>query len=220
VFDFANLMQAIDSLYATYDHINATIEQVQNTYQQLQKQIEAVKQMDWDYVDGSMSDHNGIPDIRDPLNSMNKMVNDNLKLINDVQDTLTKKKIYFGGKSYTFGGLFGFGEGSDGTTIFDMPKNIVDYVMKTTEDVTAGYEGKLTYEQKEAIMRRHNLSPRNYARLRIVEEQSNALLQKMLTTGTGEHAEAEAKRRLPESASRPASCGGGDSKQSAQSPGP
>jgi hypothetical protein len=194
VFDFANLMPAIDSLYATYDHINATIEQVQNTYQQLQKQIEAVKQMDWDYVDGSMSDHNGIPDIRDPLNSMNKMVNDNLKLINDVQDTLTKKKIYFGGKSYTFGGLFGFGEGSDGTTIFDMPKNIVDYVMKTTEDVTAGYEGKLTYEQKEAIMRRHNLSPRNYARLRIVEEQSNALLQKMLTTGTGEHAEAEAKR--------------------------
>jgi conjugal transfer/entry exclusion protein len=39
VLDIANLMQAINTLYATYDQITATIEQVHNTYQQLQKQI-------------------------------------------------------------------------------------------------------------------------------------------------------------------------------------
>jgi conjugal transfer/entry exclusion protein len=43
VIDIANLMQAINTLYATYDQITAAIEQVQNTYQQLQKQIEIRK---------------------------------------------------------------------------------------------------------------------------------------------------------------------------------
>jgi P-type conjugative transfer protein TrbJ len=50
VIDIANLMQAINTLYATYDQITAAIEQVQNTCQQLQKQIEMVKNMDWDKV--------------------------------------------------------------------------------------------------------------------------------------------------------------------------
>jgi conjugal transfer/entry exclusion protein len=43
VIDIANLMQAINTLYATYDQITAAIEQVQNTYRQLQKQIEIRK---------------------------------------------------------------------------------------------------------------------------------------------------------------------------------
>jgi hypothetical protein len=45
VLDVANLMQAINTLYAAYDQITATIEQVQNTYRQLQKQIEMVQHM-------------------------------------------------------------------------------------------------------------------------------------------------------------------------------
>jgi hypothetical protein len=192
VIDIANLMQAINTLYATYDQITAAIEQVQNTYQQLQKQIEMVKNMDWDKVgekigDMDLTSVDGILNLRYQIKDVTKLVNANMNLINNVQDTLTKKTISFGGKRYTFGGLFGFGAGSEGTTIFDLPKNVSDYVSETADDLVAGYAGKLTYKQKEAIMRRTGLSPRNYAKIHLVEEQTNTLIKDMLTTGTNEN---------------------------------
>jgi conjugal transfer/entry exclusion protein len=150
VLDIANLMQAIDTLYATYDHITQTIEQVKNTYQQLQKQIDMVQNMNWDDLSQTiqeidLSNPEGILNFRNQLKDMGYYVNKNMNLVNNVQDTLTKKTINFGGKNYTFGGLFGFGQGGQGTTIFDLPKNIVDYVDETSGETVAGYEGKLTY---------------------------------------------------------------------------
>ena len=136
----------------------------------------------------------GIINMRDQITDVTKMVNANMNLLNDVEDTLTKKTVSFGGKKYTFGGLFGFGRGSDETTIFDLPKNIVDYVNETGDEALAGWEGKLTYKQKEAIMRRSGLSPRNYAKIRMVEEQANALIKDMLTTGTDENIVAVLER--------------------------
>jgi hypothetical protein len=195
VLDIANLMQAINTLYAAYDQITAAIEQVQNTYQQLQKQIDMVKHMDWDKAGENISDMDvtsvdGILNLRHQIKDVTKLVNANMNLINNVQDTLTKKTVSFGGKKYTFGGLFGFGAGSEGTTIFDLPKNVSDYVSETSDDLVAGYEGKLTYKQKEAIMRRTGLSPRNYAKIHLVEEQTNTLIKDMLTTGTNENVAA------------------------------
>jgi hypothetical protein len=192
VLDVANLMQAINTLYATYDQITATIEQVQNTYRQLQKQIEMVEHMDWDNVGEKIADMDvnsveGLLNLRYQIKDVTRLVNHNMNLINRVQDTLTKKTITFGGKKYTFGGLFGFGAGSEDTTIFDLPKNVADYVSETGDDLVAGYAGKLTYRQKEAIMRRTGLSPRNYAKIHLVEEQANTLLKDMLTTGTDEN---------------------------------
>jgi hypothetical protein len=192
VLDIANLMQAINTLYATYDQITATIEQVQNTYQQLQKQIEMVQNMDWDNIGEKIGDMDvtsveGLLNLRYQIKDVTRMVNHNMNLVNNVQDTLTKKTVTFGGKQYTFGGLFGFGEGSEGTTIFDLPKNVADYVSETGDDLVAGYAGKLTYKQKEAIMRRTGLSPRNYAKIHLVEEQVNTLLKDMLTAGTDEN---------------------------------
>jgi hypothetical protein len=192
VIDIANLMQAINTLYATYDQITAAIEQVQNTYQQLQKQIEMVANMDWDKVGEKIGDMDvtsvdGILNLRYQIKDVTKMVNANMNLINNVQDTLTKKTITFGGKRYTFGGLFGFGAGSDETTLFDLPKNVADYVSETADDLVAGYARKLTYRQKEAIMRRTGLSPRNYAKIHLVEEQTNTLIKDMLATGTNEN---------------------------------
>jgi hypothetical protein len=180
VIDVANLMQAINTLYATYDQITTAIEQVQNTYQQLQKQIEMVKNMDWDKVgekigDMDLTSVDGILNLRYQIKDVTKLVNANMNLINNVQDTLTKKTISFGGKKYTFGGLVGFGKGSDETTLFDLPKNVSDYVSETADDLVAGYAGKLTYKQKETIMRRTGLSPRNYAKIHLVEEQTNTL---------------------------------------------
>jgi hypothetical protein len=195
VIDVANLMQAINTLYAAYDQITAAIEQVQNTYQQLQKQIDMVKHMDWDKVGENIGDMDvtsvdGILKLRHQIKDVTKLVNANMNLINNVQDTLTKKTVSFGGKKYTFGGLFGFGAGSDETTIFDLPKNVSDYVSETSDSLVAGYAGKLTYKQKEAIMRRTGLSPRNYARIHLVEEQTNTLIRDMLTTGTNENVAA------------------------------
>jgi hypothetical protein len=195
VLDVANLMQAINTLYATYDQITATIEQVQNTYQQLQKQIEMVQKMDWDNIGEKISDMDvtsldGLLNLRYQIKDVTRLVNHNMNLVNNVQDTLTKKTVTFGGKKYTFGGLFGFGAGSEGTTIFDLPKNVADYVSETGDDLVAGYAGKLTYKQKEAIMRRTGLSPRNYAKIHLVEEQVNTLLKDMLTTGTNENVAA------------------------------
>lgn len=194
VLDVANLVQAIETLYSTYDHISQTIETVKNTYQQLQKQIEMVKNMNWDDIGETFKNMDptsleGILAMRGQIKDVVYYVNRNMNLINNVEDTLTKKTINFGGKNYTFGGLFGFGQGrtSPGTTIFDLPKNVHDYVDETASEVTAGYEGRLSYKQKEAVMRKYGLSARNYAKVRMVEEQSSDLIRKMLTTGTDEH---------------------------------
>jgi hypothetical protein len=195
VLDVANLVQAIETLYASYDHITQAIETVKNTYQQLQKQIDMVKNMDWDDVGETFKNMdptslNGILAMRGQIQDVVYYVNRNMDLINNVEDTLTKKTISFGGKNYTFGGLFGFGRGSPGTTIFDLPKNVKDYVDETADEVTAGYEGRLSYKQKEAVMRRYGLSARNYAKVRLVEEQTSDLVRKMLTAGTDEHTQA------------------------------
>jgi uncharacterized protein YukE len=195
VLDIANLMQAITTLYATYDHITQAIETVKNTYQQLQKQIEMVKNMNWNDIGETFknmdpSSLEGILAMRGQIEDVVYYVNRNMNLINNVEDTLTKKTVNFGGKNYTFGGLFGFGRGSPGTTIFDLPKNVQDYVEETADEVTAGYEGRLSYRQKEAVMRRYGLSARNYAKVRMVEEQTAELVTKMLTSGTDEHTQA------------------------------
>jgi hypothetical protein len=151
-----------------------------------------VVNMDWDKVGEKIGDMDvtsvdGILNLRYQIKDVTKMVNDNMNLINNVQDTLTKRTVSFGGKRYSFGGLFGFGAGSDETTLFDLPKNVADYVSETADDLVAGYAGKLTYRQKEAIMRRTGLSPRNYAKIHLVEEQTNTLIKDMLTTGTNEN---------------------------------
>jgi hypothetical protein len=193
VLDVANLMQAIETLYATYDEITQMIETVQNTYQQLQKQIEMVKHMNWDDVGEAFANMDptsleGIVNMRNQLKNAGYLINRNMNLINNVEDTLTKKKTKFGGKEYTIGGLLGFGK--EGTTIFDLPKNLYDYVDETAEEVVAGYAGNLTYKQKEAVMRKYNLSPRNYAKWRLVEEQTASILGEMFITASGEHANA------------------------------
>jgi hypothetical protein len=154
-----------------------------------------VQNMDWDNIGEKIADMDvtsieGLLNLRYQIKDVTRMVNHNMNLVNNVQDTLAKKTITFGGKKYTFGGLFGFGEGSEGTTIFDLPKNVADYVSDTANDLVAGYAGKLTYKQKEAIMRRTGLSPRNYAKIHLVEEQVNTLLKDMLTTGTDENVAA------------------------------
>jgi hypothetical protein len=193
VLDIANLMQAIDQLYATYDEITQAIETVHNTYTQIKNQIEMVKRINWNEIGETFANMDptsleGILNIRNQLKDVGYLINRNLNIINAVSDTLTQKVTKFGGKEYTVGGLFGFGK--EGTTIFDLPKNLYDYVDETAEEIVAGYAGKLTYNQKAAIMRKYNISPRNYAKWRFVEEQTAEMLEKMFTTASDENASA------------------------------
>jgi hypothetical protein len=87
--------------------------------------------MDWDKVGEKIGDMDvtsvdGILNLRHQIKDVTKLMNANMNLINNMQDTLTRKTVSFGGKRYSFGGLFGFGAGSDGTMIFDLPKNVAD----------------------------------------------------------------------------------------------
>jgi hypothetical protein len=133
----------------------------------------------------------GILAMRGQIEDVYTYVNRNMNLVNAVEDTLTRKTVSFGGKNYTFGGLFGFGAGSPGTTIFDLPKNTLDYVDETASQVTAGYENRLSYRQKEALMSRYGLSPRNYAKLKLVEEAAQGLVNQLITSGTDEYTLAQ-----------------------------
>jgi prefoldin subunit 5 len=177
ILNLANLTQLINQVYATYDHIMATIEQVQNTYQQLKKQADMVMSMPEKYNEfksnlGSidLTNPEGFLKFRDQYKDTITYINYNMDLVNNIYDTFTKKKINFGGKNYTFGGLLGMPGADPGTTIFDLPRNTVEYLLESTEEGFAGYNNKLSRQQKEAIMQKYGMSPRNYYNYRLVEQ--------------------------------------------------
>jgi hypothetical protein len=138
--------------------------------------------MNWDDISMAMSDHNGIPDIRDPMRSVLKQVNHNMNLINDVTDTLTKKKVTLGGKNYTIAGLVGLGE--KGTTILDLPLNAVDYSKAAFKDASKGFEGKLSDTERIWIMQRYGMSPRNFYTLRQAESLIKDTVTSLFSWGT------------------------------------
>ncbi|MBQ8680101.1 MAG: hypothetical protein IJ530_10105 [Treponema sp.] len=200
VIDISNLMNAVTQLYAIYDEINATIEQVQNTYQQLQKQIDSVKNMNWDDLASSFDNWdesgglggawNNIGNFRTNLTNATNAINDNMNLINDVKHTLENKTVTCMGKKYTVAGLFGVGRYGQ-NNLMNLPRTAVDYAKETGKDIAAGYAGRLTYREKEAIMRKWGLDPENYAYVKLVEEQVSDLTSTLFSKGTDEYYTAE-----------------------------
>ena len=202
VIDISNLMNAIQQLYSTYDMINTTIEQVQNTYQQLQTQINSVKSMDWDNLKDSFSEDkcssegglkgawDNIGNFRTNLTDATSVINENMNLINDVKHTLENKTVTCMGKKYTVAGLFGIGKYGQ-NNLLGMPLDALDYVKQQGEEIAKGYEGKLTYREKQAIMNKWGLDPENYAYVKLVEEQTNSLINDLIVEGSGEHIDAQ-----------------------------
>jgi hypothetical protein len=162
-----SLIQAIDTLYATYDHINATIENVKNTYKQLENQIKALQNINFDDF-SKLQDVKNIKNfddfsnyrytIRDAVSNINA----NMNYMNAIQDTLTKHTVTFAGAPFTVASLFGFGKEGE-KNMFDLPKVAVEYMREQGKAAVAGWEGKLTYEQQEALMNKYGMSPRNFA---------------------------------------------------------
>lgn len=197
VIDISNLMNAIQELYATYDMINTAIEQVQNTYQQLETQINSVKAMNWDDLANSFSSDNwsqeggikgawdNIGNFRNNLTNATSAINSNLNLINDVKHTLENKTVTMMGKQYSVAGLFGIGKYGQ-NNLMNLPVSALDYVKNTGEEIAKGFEGKLTYKEKQAIMNKWGLDPENYAYVKLVEEQVTDLTQQLFSKGSQE----------------------------------
>jgi cell division protein FtsB len=185
VFDLSSLLQAIDQFYATYDHISATIEQVQNTYKQLQQQIEMVKSINFDDIDLSMSSGGflNLPDIRDPINAVTNRINYNMNLLNDVRDTLFKKKITFGGKSYTMMGTVAQLYNTKG---LGLVSDVVSYAKQQFNEAAKGYAKNTTYKEREALWRKYGLSPENYFVAEAAGDALNEAVVDLFTTTSHE----------------------------------
>lgn len=202
VIDIAGLMNAVNQLYAIYDNINATIEQVQNTYKQLDNQIKAAKAMNWDDLKNSFSDWSSedgikgtwenIGKFRNNLTNATSAINSNLNLLNDVKYTLENKTVTTMGKQYSVAGLFGIGKYGQ-NTLLGLPADASEYVRKAGKEVAQGFEGTLTYAQKQAIMSKWGLDPENYAYVKLIEEQVTDLSRQLFIEGTEEWYTAKLK---------------------------
>jgi hypothetical protein len=190
VFDFANLMQAIIQAQSMIDQINASVDQVMNSYEQIRQQVAMVKTLDPGNIDLSSFGGVSLPGFGDPLKSAQNLIEDNIKLLKDVEYTLSAKKMKFAGRDYTLGGLFGLGEGNGEGSIRGLSKSIVDHVRETGKSIAGDFKKKLSSEEIGAIKRRYGMSPEDFASFRMTEEVFNETLKKMFITGSGEHARA------------------------------
>jgi len=209
VLNIANLTQLIAQVYATYDNIMATIEQVQNTYQQLEKQAKMLMSMPEKLEkigkDIKESNENG-PSLeaflkfREQYADIVKYLNDSIQLTTNIYDTFTKKEISFGGQKYTFGGLFGVKgrNGKEYPSVFQLPINMVQFAHESAKEAAAGYAGKLTQEERNAIMAKYGMSPENFYKLRLVERSVALPLDDFIASGLDEANELRRKVRFEE----------------------
>lgn len=188
VLDAANLVQSIEEVYQFYQQIQHTIEQVQNTYKQIDQAAQQMANMNWDDLKNLGSNFSGIGDnpfetitgVRNSAQDITKAVNKNMNKINDLQDSLTKESISFGGMKVSVADLCGAGD-DPGKNVFGFVKNAWEYTTDTENGAFAntikGWEGKLDYKQRQEIMRRYGMSPRNYATLQCGNYQLSELIK-------------------------------------------
>jgi hypothetical protein len=190
VIDMANLLQAIDAMYQQYQQVMNSIEQVKNTYKQIEQQASMVKNLDWSALDLSHLDPTNIPDLMDSAKNIKRMVEGNLKRLEEVAQTIGAKEVSFGGMSYTLKGLCGIGldkMGIDSEMVFNMPRNIADYVIKTGKDIAEEFKKQLNPEQIAAIARRYDMNPEYFAVYKMTRQVMDNTIQELVTTASGEN---------------------------------
>ena len=202
VLDVANLVQSIESVYQYYQQIQNTIEQVQNTYKQIEQAAQQMASMNWDDLKSLGDNFSGmgenpfevISGVRNSAQDITKAVNKNMNRIYDLQDSLNKQSISFGGMNVSLADLCGAGEPDK--NIFGFVKNAWEYSTDTENgafsDAIKGWEGKLDYKQRQAIMRKYGMSPRNYATL----EYGNYQLSKLIAESNLQATEEGQKQLL------------------------
>ena len=183
VLDVANLMNAIEQLYQYYQQIQNTIEQVQNTYTQIEQAAQQMASMNWDDLKDLGSNFDGVGEnpfevitgVRNSAQDITKAVNKNMNKVNALKDSLTKESISFGGMKVSVADLCGAGE--PGKNVLGFAKNAWNHTVDTSKKAVAGYVGKLSYGQKQKIMRQYGMSPENYATLELANYQLSELVK-------------------------------------------
>lgn len=184
VIDVANLMQSIESVYQYYQQIQNTIEQVQNTYTQIEQAATQMQNINFDDLQNLGANFSGMSDnpfefitgVRNSAQDITRSVNAQMNKINYLQDSLTKKSIKFGDMDFSVADLCGAGD--PGKNLVGFAQNAWDVTVDAGQDSVAGYVGKLNYKQKQKIMRKYGMSPRNYATLELANHQLSEALKK------------------------------------------
>ena len=196
VLDVANLTNAIQQMYQTYQQIQHAIEQVQNTYKQIEQAAQQVASMNWDDLSNLGDNFAGmdknpfevITGVHKSAQDITKAVNDRMNDWNRLADSLQRETISFGGMDVSVADLCGFGD--EEKNLAGFMNNAWENIEETADKMAAGYEGELTYEQKRAIMKKYGMSPRNYAKSQYANYQLNELVKEANVKGTAESMKA------------------------------
>lgn len=205
VLDAANLTNAIQQMYQTYQQIQHAIEQVQNTYTQIEQAAKQMASTDWkamaENFTGNMSgiwtygefDWNDpiqtITNIKESSDEITKLVETNMNKVNRIGDALRNETIQFGNMKVSVADLCGFGD--DDKDIVDFAKNAGKHISDKAIEVADAYTKGLSYQEREAIMRKTGLSPHNYATLQYVNYQLDKKITEAQVKSTFEAMKAD-----------------------------
>ena len=139
--------------------------------------------MNWDDLKDLGSNFDGVGEnpfevitgVRNSAQDITKAVNKNMNKVNALKDSLTKESISFGGMKVSVADLCGAGE--PGKNVLGFAKNAWNHTVDTSKEAVAGYVGKLSYGQKQKIMRQYGMSPENYATLELANYQLSELVK-------------------------------------------
>jgi hypothetical protein len=188
VFDISNFMQAVVQVQTTIDQVMNTIEQVKNSYMQIQQQIDMVKKLDFKNLDFSSLNLGALIDAHDPAGSVRNIIDRSVQRLTEASNIISSKKVYIGPVEISMGKLIGIGVKEP--SAYGMAKGIADHVLETGKEKAVEYAEKLTNEQVEAIKRRYNMDPENFASMKMVEEILDKGIEELFINGSGESIEA------------------------------
>lgn len=187
IFSLSSLIQAVDTLYATYDHINATIETVKNTYAQLEKAAKALQNINFDDVSklSEIKDINSLDDFsryRNNIKSAVSNINANMNYMNSLTDVMTKRTVSVGPYKFTMASLVGLGREGE-MSFLGVPKAVWEFVKERGETSVKGWSGKLTEAERKRVMGKWGMSAENYGKVLMAEKITDEIVGKLFGYG-------------------------------------
>ena len=183
-FDPTNWYTAIDSLYGIYDQIKTSVEQLKLQYESIQQAAEAVKSWNLDEIkwDGDF-------DIRNELRGFTSSINRQLSNIRSLEQSLTSKNIRIGDEGFSIADLVGAGEKNK--TILDFADQTGKWAnTKKLDKIKKAFEGRLTEDEKMAIMRKYGISAGNYMMVKHASDQVRSQVGRIIARNSEVGSEA------------------------------
>lgn len=192
VFDASNFMQAMESVWQGYQEIQAQIENVKNTYEQIQMSVQNMKTVGSSLKEAGsnfIENMNGI-DASNPFSAVGSLIetshytaNDVTRAVDaemskwdDVVNSLNSEMVSVGGTSYSLAELCGAGDKEK--NILGFAKNATEAAAEKCEEAAAGWAGKLTLEERIAVMKKYGMSPEHYAKTALLNIQMQEWVDK------------------------------------------